>query len=274
MSTKVGIIAGGGCLPGQLIEAIRGQGRDCFVLAIKNSADPAALDGVEHVWLTMGQAGRAFELLHQQGVSEVVMAGPVRRPTFADMRPDWRTTRFFARVGLKALGDDGLLSAVIQEFESEGFKIIGADELIGDLLAPLGAWGLLQPDEQALADIRRGIEVAQGLGKLDVGQSVVVQQGIVLGVEAIEGTDQLLERAGAHQRTGPGGVLVKLCKPGQDRRVDLPTIGTRTLEKAHAAGLRGVAVQSGATLVIDMPGLVRMADKIGLFVAGVDPEVT
>ncbi len=271
MPVKLGIIAGGGAVPGQLIQAARSQGRDCFVLAIKNSADPALLDGVDHVWLRLGQAGRAFELLHEKNVGEVVMAGPVRRPTLAEMRPDWRTARFFARLGLKALGDDGLLSAVIGEFESEGFKVVGAHEVLGDLLALLGVWGSVQPDSQADSDIRHGVAVAQGLGALDVGQSVVVQQGIVLGVEAIEGTDALLDRVSGLRRAGPGGVLVKLCKPGQDKRVDLPTVGVDTVKKAQAAGLRGIAVEAGAAIVVDLDGTIREADRAGMFITGISP---
>ena len=271
MAAKLGIIAGGGLVPGQLIQAAKAQGRDCFVLAIKNSADPSQLAGVDHVWLRLGQAGKAFELLHEKQVGEVVMAGPVRRPTLSEMRPDWRTARFFARIGLKALGDDGLLSAVIGEFESEGFKIVGAHEVLGDLLAPLGVWGTVRPDEQAASDIKHGVKVAQGLGALDVGQSVVVQQGIVLGVEAIEGTDALIERVGSLRRAGLGGVLVKLCKPGQDHRVDLPTIGPDTLKRAAAAGLRGIAVEAGASIVVDLDQLVRAADKAGLFLTGISP---
>ena len=271
MPAKLGIIAGGGAVPGQLIQAARRQGRDCFVIAIKNSADPASLRDVDHVWLRLGQAGRAFELLHEKKVGDVVMAGPVRRPTLAEMRPDWRTARFFARIGLKALGDDGLLSAVIREFESEGLTIVGAHEVLGDLLAPAGFWGSLRPDDQGRSDIAHGVTVAQSLGLLDVGQSVVVQQGIILGVEAIEGTDALLARAGTLRRAGPGGVLVKLCKPGQDKRVDLPTIGVDTVRKAHEAGLRGIAVEAGAAIVVDLDATVREADRSGLFIAGIQP---
>lgn len=271
MPSKLGIIAGGGTVPGQLIQAARSQGRDCFVLAIKNSTDPSLLEGVDHAWLRLGQLGSALALLHEKNVVDVVMAGPVRRPTLAEMRPDWRTARFFARIGLKALGDDGLLSAIIGEFESDGFKVVGAHEVLGDLLAPPGVWGAVRPDEQAESDIKHGVKVAQGLGALDVGQSVVVQQGIVLGVEAIEGTDALLERVGGLRRAGAGGVLVKLCKPGQDRRVDLPTVGPDTLKRAQAAGLRGVAVEAGAAIVVDFDALVREADRAGLFVEGITP---
>ena len=271
MAAKLGIIAGGGAVPGQLIQAARRQGRECFVLAIKGSADSAAFDGADHVWLRLGQAGRAFELLHQKDVAEVVMAGPVRRPTLAELRPDWRTARFFARLGLKALGDDGLLSAVIGEFESEGLRVVGAHEVLGDLLAPPGLWGAARPDVQAGSDIERAVTVARGLGGLDVGQSVVVQQGIVLGVEAVEGTDALLDRVGSLRRAGPGGVLVKLCKPGQDKRVDLPTVGPDTVKRAAAAGLRGIAVEAGAAIVVDLDRVVREADEAGVFIMGITP---
>jgi DUF1009 family protein len=271
MPPKLGIIAGGGAVPGQLIQAARSQGRDCFVLAIKNSTDPSLLEGVDHAWLRLGQLGSALALLHEKNVMDVVMSGPVRRPSLAEMRPDWRTARFFARIGLKALGDDGLLSAIIGEFESEGFRVVGAHEVLGDLLAPPGLWGAVHPDDQAESDIKHGVKVAQGLGALDIGQSVVVQQGIVLGVEAIEGTDALLERVGGLRRAGAGGVLVKLCKPGQDRRVDLPTVGPDTLKRAEAAGLRGIAVEAGAAIVVDLDKLVREADRAGMFVTGITP---
>jgi len=127
------------------------------------------------------------------------------------------------------------------------------------------------PDEQAEADIKRGIEVARGLGALDVGQAVVVQQGIVLGVEAIEGTDRLIRRCGELRREGPGGVLVKMKKPGQDRRLDLPTIGVNTVREAASAGLRGIAVETGGALVLGRDAVTAEADRMGLFVIGVSP---
>lgn len=271
MPNKLGLIAGGGALPGQLIRAARAQGRDCFVIAIRNNAEAASLADADHVWLSIGEAGQAFRLLHEHGVKDVVMAGPVRRPSLADLKPDWRTAKFFARIGMKALGDDGLLSAVIREFEGEGFTVLGADRILGDLLAPPGDWGRHRPDAQAISDIARATLVARELGRLDVGQAVVVQQGIVLGVEAVEGTDALLERVGLLRRGGSGGVLVKLCKPAQDRRVDLPTIGAETLRRAEKAGLRGIAVEAGASLVLDLAALVAQADRAGMFLTGIEP---
>ncbi|OIQ90912.1 hypothetical protein GALL_271860 [mine drainage metagenome] len=271
MSAKLGILAGGGDLPARLVAACRRQGREVFVLAFTGQADPAAVADVPHAWIRLGEAGRGFKILKEQNCAEVVMAGPVRRPSLGELRPDWRTLAFFSRIGVKALGDDGLLRAVISELEAEGLTVIGAHEVLADLLAEPGLWGRHSPDEQAKADMARGLAVGHGLGALDVGQSVVVQQGIVLGVEAVEGTDALIDRCAGLRREGPGGVLVKICKPGQERRADLPTIGPRTVEACAAAGLRGIAVEAGAALVLNRAEVVAAADRLGLFLYGLAP---
>lgn len=273
MTAKLGIIAGGGEFPGLVIAACRAQDRDFHVLALRGHADPLVIGDAPADWIRLGEAGTGFKRLHQVGVTEVVMIGPVRRPTLKELAPDFRTTKFFAKVGLKALGDDGLLRAVAREFEEEGFRLIGVDDVLQDCLAPCGVVGKIQPDDQARADMERGFQVAKGLGQLDVGQSVVVQQGIVLGVEAIEGTDRLLRRCGELRRDGVGGVLVKVCKPGQDRRLDLPTIGVNTIDEAAAAGLRGIAVEADKTLVLGIDRLRQRADQHGLFLIGLrDPS--
>ena len=269
MRPKLGIVAGGGGFPGLLIAACRAEGRPFHVLALSGHADPAVIADAPADWIRLGEAGSGFVRLHAAGVEEVVMIGPVRRPALRELAPDLRTARFFAKVGLKALGDDGLLRAVVHELEEEGFRVVGIDEVLADCLAPAGLWTRLAPDAQAEADIRRGLEVAAGLGRLDVGQAVVVQQGIVLGVEAIEGTDRLIRRCADLRREGPGGVLVKVRKPGQDRRIDLPTIGPATLAGAAAAGLRGIAVEAGGRLVLGRPQVIDEADRLGLFVVGV-----
>jgi DUF1009 family protein len=267
MAGKLGILAGGGELPAQLIEACRRNGREVFVLAFEGHT-PATVAGVAHAWIRLGAAGSAFETLKQAGVAELVMAGGVTRPSLAELRPDLRTARWLATTGARALGDDGLLSAVVRSLEAEGFGVVGVDEILKHLLAEAKVYGRLAPDAQAEADIQRGIAVAGALGAADVGQGVVVQQGIVLAVEAAEGTDALLRRAGELRRDGPGGVLVKIKKPGQEHRADLPTIGKRTVEAAAAAGLRGIAVEAGGTLVVDGDTLGAAADAAGLFVVG------
>jgi UDP-2,3-diacylglucosamine hydrolase len=269
MADRLGILAGAGELPLRVAEAARARSRDVFVLAFEGIAEPAMVEGWPHAWVRLGAVGEAMRMLREAGVAELVMAGAVPRPSLAALRPDWRGARFAARVGLRAMGDDALLRAVIRELEDEGFRVIGVEDFLGDALAGEGVLSRLAPDAEAEADIAHGVSVARALGALDIGQAVVVQQGIVLGVEAIEGTDALIARAGALRRPGGGGVLVKLAKPGQERRADLPAIGPRTIEAAAAAGLIGIAVEAGATILVDAKGVAEAADAAGLFLIGV-----
>jgi DUF1009 family protein len=223
----------------------------------------------------MGAAGRILSLLRGQGCRDVVLVGPVKRPSILDLRPDGEGARLLARVGRAAfLGDDGLLKAVVRVLADEGFSVLGAHEILTEAVGPAGLLTRAAPDAQALADIDRGVLVTRALGSVDVGQGCVVQQGIVLCVEAIEGTDAMLSRAAGLKRQGPGGVLVKLVKPGQDRRADLPTIGPRTIQAASEAGLRGVAFEAGGTLLTDRAAIIAAADAAGLFVLGLDPAKT
>jgi hypothetical protein len=265
----LGIVAGGGSLPRRLVEVCRDSGRGAFVIAIEGHTDPATVAGTDHLWIRMGQSEKAIGALRGAGAEELVLVGAVKRPSMTELRPDRLTFKFFARIGFKALGDDGLLGAVVKALEAEGFTLRGVDEFLADLLAQEGCLGQVVPDEAAWRDIRRGIEVVRAMGAADVGQATVIQDGLVLGVEAVEGTDALLARCGPLRRAGPGGVLVKLSKPGQERRADLPTIGVKTVEEAAAAGLRGIAVEAGATLVVDAPAVAEAADRLGLFLVGI-----
>jgi DUF1009 family protein len=265
---KLGILAGRGTLPAKVIERCRQTGREVFVVAFEGETDPLTVAGIPHFWTRLGAAAAIIDALRVQGVETLVLAGGIRRPSLGSLRPDIRGARFLAKVGLRVLGDDSLLSAVVKELEAEGFGLIGVDAVLTDAVAVIGSYGTCRPDEQAERDIARGLEVAHGLGRLDVGQAVIVQQGIVLGVEAIEGTDALIDRCAALRRDGPGGVLVKAKKPGQEARVDLPTIGPHTVERAAAAGLVGIAVEAGSSLVIDRETLITVADRLGLFVIG------
>ena len=270
---KLGIIAGGGSIPKMLIEHCAAQGRDFFVLAIEGNADKALFtDDIPHQWIRIGQAGTGFKRFAEEKVQDVIMIGTIKRPGFFDLVPDLRTTAFFAKVGAKALGDDGILRALVNEIEAEGMTVRGIHEVMSDLLVKPGILGRHKPDKQALVDIRRGIDVALALGKLDVGQSVVVQQGLVLGVEGIEGTDELIRRCGEYRRKGDGGVLVKLRKPQQDMRIDLPTIGPRSVSRAQESGLRGIVVHAGNGLIVDEAETIRLADKAGLFIMGINPD--
>lgn len=266
----LGILAGGGALPRRLIEACAAIGRPVHVIAFDGQTDTETTQAVPHDWLPLGAAGGILDALRAAGVRDIVMAGKIARPSFWSLRPDAKAAQMIARIGLKALGDDGLLNVVAREFEREGFRLMSASEIMPatNILAPEGLLTRAAPDEQAEADIARGFEVAAILGRADVGQAVVVQQGLVLAVEAIEGTDGLIERCRELARSGPKPVLVKCAKPGQDSRLDPPAIGPATVRAAALAGFGGIAVQAGRTLMIDREALVEEANGLGLFVVG------
>ncbi|HLG85767.1 MAG TPA: UDP-2,3-diacylglucosamine diphosphatase LpxI [Alphaproteobacteria bacterium] len=270
----LGILAGGGTLPRRIADSAREDLRPVFIIAFTGQTDPATVADLPHAWVRLGEAGRAIAELKRAGAAELVMAGPVRRPSWSEIGLDWRGAQIVAKIGARALGDDGLLSGLARELEGEGFRLVGVTDLLTDGLVAKGVLGRHAPDKQARDDIARGVDVARVLGEADVGQSVVVQQGLVLGVEAIEGTDALLARARDLARAGVGGVLVKIAKPRQDRRMDLPTIGQRTLALAAEAGLRGVAIEAAGTIVVDVDACISEADRLGLFLIAIDPAET
>ncbi len=270
---KLGILAGSGPLPGRVAAAARAAGREVFIVGLEGFAEIPVIAPFDHQIIRLGAAGRIVAELKAHGCQDLVMIGPVRRPTLFNLRPDADGARLVARIGRAAFsGDDGLLKAVIRVLGEEGFAVIGAHDILGEALGPAGLLTKIAPDAEAMADIARGIDVARALGAADAGQGCVVQQGLVIALEAVEGTDAMLQRAGGLRRPGPGGVLVKLLKPGQDRRADLPTIGPVTIALAIAAGLRGVVFEAEATILIAQADSIAAANQGGLFLLGIDPN--
>ena len=273
MAEPLGIIAGGGPLPRRVADAARAAGRPVSVVVLEGHGDPAAWAGYPHIVLRFGLAARMLSWLKGQGVRQLVLSGSVTRPSFLSLRPDAESVRLAVRIGRRAFGgDDELLTTVLAVLREEGFEPLGAQELLQGLLAPAGLLTRAAPDADAMADIARGVRVVRALGAVDVGQGAVVQQGLVLAVEAIEGTDAMLARAGALRRDGPGGVFVKLVKPGQDRRVDLPTLGAPTVAAAAAAGLRGIAFEAEGCILAERDAMIAAADAAGLFLLGLTPQ--
>jgi len=263
------LIAGRGELPRKIIEHCRKNNRPLHIMAIRGQTDPHLVEGMPHLWGEFGEAGKAFSYLKDHQIQDVVMAGQMTRPSLRHIKTDWVGKKVLAKIMFKALGDDGLLRAVVAAFEDEGFQLIGAHEILGDILAPMGVLGQHKPDDQAYADIARGVEVLKSLSYADVGQAVVVQQGLVLAVEAIEGTDEMIKRAGALQREGVKGVVVKLPKVQQDSRVDLPTVGIKTIERIIECGMIGLAIEAGHTLMLNQQKMIEMADASGIFIVGI-----
>lgn len=272
MPGRLGLIAGGGDLPARLLAACRARDRDVFVVALEGQADPALVaDGAAHAWARLGAAGRIISLLRDAQIDELVLAGKVERPSLGELRPDWRALRFLAGRGGRLGGDDDLLNAIIGAIErEEGIRVVAPDSLLAELPAPLGVLGRCRPLAEDHDDIAIALAVARQVGALDVGQAVVVQQGRILAVEAAEGTDALIERAGRLQRPGRGAILVKIRKPQQDGRADPPVIGPETVRRAAAGRLAGIAVEAGGTLIVDRAESIRCADESGIFLLSLD----
>jgi DUF1009 family protein len=269
----LGIIAGGGALPLRVAAAARAMDRPVVALLLDGFANPRDWQGVPQLTIRLGAAGQGLEWLRTSGAKQLVLAGDVRRPSLLSLRPDAGAAKILARIGMRAFGgDDSLLSAIRQVLREEGFEPIGPHGFLKGAQSPAGLLTQTTPDALAMGDIARGITVVRALGVADVGQGAVVQQGLVLGVEAIEGTDALLARVRDLRRDGPGGVLVKLVKPGQDREVDLPALGPRTVAGAAAAGLVGIAFEAEGALLVDRAEMIAQADAAGIFLLAVRPD--
>ena len=271
----LGILAAGGQVPIMVAEAAEKQGRGVFVVALAGIASPD-LQRFPHIVVPVGVAGRIFAAFRSAGCREIVIVGAATRPRVRDLRFDFYSLRLITRYA-RALrgGDDRLLTWLVRLFESEGFVIRGAHEIATELRAAAGPFGRHAPSAADLEDIAYGIDYLAAAGRFDIGQAVVVANRHILAVEAAEGTDLMLARVaelranGRVRLTGRAGVLVKTPKPSQDRRVDLPAIGSSTVAGAERAGLRGIAVAAGETLVVDGSELVAAADRAGLFVTGI-----
>ena len=263
---KLAIIAGGGRLPEILVDRCQAAGTSLFVAALKGQGDASRFSGAELEVFRLGAVGAILKHLKSKEISDIVLAGSVRRPKAADLIPDFWTARFLARTGAMALGDDGLLKAILSALEDEeGFRVLAPHELVPELLTPKGQVGGISVGEGDAATLAAGIEGAKGLGQRDVGQAVIVKDGRVIAEEGQEGTEAMIMGSGPEVS---GGILVKAMKPGQEARVDLPAIGPDTVEQARAAGLRGIAVEAGHSLILDRPEVIRRADHAGMFVFG------
>ncbi|OCP00933.1 MULTISPECIES: LpxI family protein [unclassified Ensifer] len=275
---RLAIIAGGGALPHHVAEAVRARGENPFIIALSREAEEADWVDFDHSVLAIGDFANISRTFQDEGIDRVVLSGWVRRrPEWRDIRPTLRTLAKIPSV-LKTLvsgGDDAVLRMAMQLIEASGAHVIGVHEVVPNLLAELGPIGAVTPDGDDRRDIEVGIAAANALGTLDVGQGAVAVGGRVVALEGAEGTDAMLERVAALKAEGRvssrrRGVLVKLCKPGQDLRADLPSIGPSTVALAEKAGLAGIAIEAGRALVLERAEAIEIANRAGLFVAGVE----
>jgi DUF1009 family protein len=272
--SRLGVIAGGGALPVSVAARCEAEGRPVFVVRLFGFADIqlARYPGIE---AGIAEFGKILSALKKAGCTGVCFAGTVSRPDFKALKPDLKgATLLPGIIAAATQGDDALLRKILSVFEGEGYAIEGADDILGGEMLSGGPLGIIRPDEEQLSDLRKALHVAEKAGELDIGQGAVVCDGLVLAVEAQEGTDAMLARVAGLPADLRGsarerkGALAKAPKPIQDMRVDMPVIGARTVEMAAAAGLAGVGGVAGRLILIDRAGLIEAADRLGLFVWG------
>ena len=267
--SRLGIIAGTGHLPRQIAERFDSSGKTIFFIALEGITDPETVINFDHKWAKLGQLQIAMTALLDAKVDKVVMAGPVKRPALSSLKLDKRASKMLLRGGAKVFGDDGLLSLLINEIEKDGLKVIGIDQILSDLLTEPDLTIGPSVDDMAQKDINRALEILVKLGPADVGQSVAIQEGLVLAIEAIEGTDNMIDRAGQYRRDALGPILVKISKPGQERRADMPTIGPKTVRLAISNGFRGLALEEGGTLLLERDEVQTIAEDENFFIVGI-----
>lgn len=274
-TSPLGIIAGAGSFPLALARAATAQGRPVFALLLKGIAGPE-LQAFPHAWIGIGQFGAMVAQAKKAGCRDLVLIGSLVRPNLWTTVPDLGGLRVLPDiVRLFRGGDDHLLRGIAGIFERHGFRLLGAHEVAPELLMPEGPLGTLRPTEADFEDIALARGAIAALGPYDVGQGMVIGHRRIVAVEGAEGTDGMLDRCATMLEAGRlkwprgSGLLVKAPKPDQDRRIDMPAIGPGTVTKAAAAGLKGIAVVAGSTLVVDVQEVIRLADRHGLFVVGV-----
>jgi len=262
---RVGLIAGNGRFPLLLARSARAQGIEVVAVAHRGETVPELADLVNSItWVNVGELERIIRAFQHAGIERAVMAGGIRKAALLEhFAPDERGLAFLAR--LVHLGDDALLRGLAEELEREGIEIVSSTLFLEALLAPVGPLTELVPSDAQWRDIRRGVEVAQAIGRWDIGQSIVIKSGMILAVEAIEGTDATITRGGSR-----GAVVVKVSKPHQDLRFDVPAVGPETVRVCSAAGVAVLALEAHKTLLLERDDLLREALASGLCVLGVD----
>ncbi len=272
--SPLGIIAGSGSLPGEIIEACTKQKRPVFVVGFEGGTDMTPYLHHPHACVRLGAVEELFHHLNAGGVKDLVMAGGIKRPSLSSLKPDARGAKLIARMGMAFFGgDDALLRQLILFFEEEGFRVLRIHDILPDVLAQPGTLGKVSPSRHAMPDIEIGIAAARALGARDAGQAVVVENGQLLAEEDENGTEALLAKCALLRKSrAPSGILVKAKKPQQEDRADLPAIGIHTVQQAHAAGLAGIAVEAGSTIIIDSHATTALADKHRLFLYGITHE--
>ncbi len=267
---RIGLIAGNGRFPFLVLQGARSLGHDVTVVAVKEEAFPelegAARDaGADLTWVSLGHLGKCIKVLKAAGAHQAVMAGQVKHARiFSGILPD--LTLLSVLTKLKARNTDALISAVAEVLRGEGIELLNSTVFLEPLLARSGTLGRRQPTQEELDDFAFGYRMADAVAALDIGQTIVVKDKAVVAVEAMEGTDVVIRRAG--EIAGPGTRVIKVAKPNQDMRFDVPVVGVATIEMMAAAGATAISIDAGKTLVMDGQKFYDAADAAGIAVIG------
>jgi hypothetical protein len=266
-----GLIAGNGDFPFLVLEGARSRGIEMAVIAIREEASPALERSAKRFhWISLGELSRGIDLLHQEGVKHAVMAGQVKHnKIFSSIRPDWRLAKLL--FALPSKNTDSLIGAVAGVLQDEGIELVDSTKFLGALLPAAGVLTRRSPDAAESADIEYGRSIARQIAALDLGQTVVVRDRACVAIEAMEGTDETIERA-ARITGGQRLVVVKVSKGAQDMRFDVPVVGMKTIEVMHRANATALAVDAGRTLLFDREALIRAADEAGIAIQAFAPE--
>lgn len=265
---KLGIIAGAGQLPIHVAEACKKKKLPFTIVLIDGSADIDEYKGLKNDLFQTHKVSKVLSHLKKEGVTHVTMAGKVQRGEISKLLTDLKGAALFAMIVKNGMADNAILKTVIEFMEKNGFGVIAPEKIANELVLPKGKLGKVKPNKHALADIKTGLKTLEGVAGLDVGQALVIQNGLVLGVEAAEGTDELIKRCGEIKQEGEPPILIKMIKPHQDQRIDMPCIGAQTIENAAKFGIAGIAAEAGSTLVLDVNKAISLADKNNIFIYG------
>jgi len=266
MKFKLGIIAGGGNLPSSIADAYKINGGECFIAGLKGYAEPKLFDKFSYKSFKIGNVGAILEFFKNNNVTKIAFAGRVNRPNLSNIQADFMGCILLARIlKAKILGDDSLLQIITNFVEEKGYEVISASDLLAqNAISAIKSNN--QPAKQDLVDIDFGVKVTRALGNLDIGQAVIVQNGYVVGIEAAEGTDNLIKRCSELRVTNKGGVLIKMMKSFQDRRLDIPTIGPQTIELLALYNYSGIAIEKNKVIVVEAQKTIDLADQHKIFI--------
>ena len=266
---KIAIIAGNGSIPFYLVEECINQNREYCLIIIEDHGKELLEKYNPDFIVSLSKMGKAINFVKGLNIKDIVMVGSIKRPSLTNLIPDLWTAKFLARISANIGGDDSILSRLTKALENEGFNIIAPEDIIPSLLCPSGTLGKYKPNNINRNDILSGSKIAKIIGSNDIGQSIVMENGLVLAVEAAEGTDNMIKRSKYLKKEEKGGVLIKVIKPQQDKRIDRPVIGLNTLKSVWEAGLDGIAIEKDEILILNINEVIKYANKKGLFIEGI-----